>query len=343
MAINIGAAKRGFLYNPASKSLGIYVDGVKVADYASTVGRTYYVNNITGSSGADGLSWGSAVDQINAAIVLSEAYRTLGGDPGGRADTRNDYVRNTIIVQGTCQITTAYTAADYYDALTDLGQHVNIVGLGDHFVGMDKGTVIIGAINGNADGIADAGTTRGVNMFNLMVGADGSASNALDVQNMFRCRLEDCWFGQHTQTTQAEQINAGIECDGSFAHNLIRHCVIGQTNGAYSPVYGMDIANSGPDNSNLIEDNLILGTTTGILCTKTANWLGTCIRNNVIAGLTGQCSGTGITGGLYTTIAGNYISAADAIDAATTGLVIGNIVNEGGTGKTETRYAAQAN
>ena len=36
-----------------------------------TGGTTYYVNNITGSSTADGLSWNSAVDEFSPAVTKS--------------------------------------------------------------------------------------------------------------------------------------------------------------------------------------------------------------------------------------------------------------------------------
>ena len=291
-------------------------------------GRTYYVNNMTGSSTADGLSWNSSVDQINAAVVLSEAYRTLGG--GRPGDAYNDYIHNTIVVQGTCQITTAYTASNYYDKLTDLPHHTDLIGLGDHFLGMDKGTVIIGAINSAADGITDASTTRGIRMFNLMVGADGTGNSAMHVSNLFRADIEDCWFGQHTNADNDEDINAGIEIDGSMGHCIVRHCIIGQTNGAYYPTYGMDLV-LGSGGNNLIEDNVIFGKTSGILMTTTDNWSGTVIRNNVISGMAAECSGTGITSGQYVIIAGNYICAADPVNSGTTGIHVGNWTNDSGT------------
>ncbi|KKL18890.1 hypothetical protein LCGC14_2470980, partial [marine sediment metagenome] len=79
-------------------------------------GTTYYVNNITGSSTADGLSWNSAVDQVSTAVTLSEASRLI--HPG---TTTNDYIMNTIIVQGTG---TAYTA------VAALPSYARVIGLG---------------------------------------------------------------------------------------------------------------------------------------------------------------------------------------------------------------------
>ncbi len=84
-------------------------------------GEVYYVNNITGSSGNSGLTWGDAMDQVSTAITASETQRAL------QSGTTNDYVRNIIYVQGTG---TAYTK------LTALPLHCDIVGLGA--VGRDE-------------------------------------------------------------------------------------------------------------------------------------------------------------------------------------------------------------
>ncbi len=79
MARNITASKRGFGYDPVTRSLGVYVDGALVQSYPPTPGRTYFVNNITGSSTNDGLSWANAMDEVSTAITASEVYRQLGG------------------------------------------------------------------------------------------------------------------------------------------------------------------------------------------------------------------------------------------------------------------------
>ncbi|KKL70862.1 hypothetical protein LCGC14_2100700, partial [marine sediment metagenome] len=41
----------------------------------NTLGRTYFVNNITGSSTAGGTTWDTAMDQPQTAITASEVYR----------------------------------------------------------------------------------------------------------------------------------------------------------------------------------------------------------------------------------------------------------------------------
>lgn len=327
MAINVSAAKRGFLYNPASKSLGIYVDGVKVADYASTVGRTYYVNKVTGSSGADGLSWGSAMDEISTAVTASETYRALGGDPGGRATTLNDYVRNTIIVQALGEHTTDM----YYTVLTALPLHCNLIGLGDWPAGYGQGIAAIGDQDAAHNGITTTATVRGLNMMNLQVNCDGGSSyDSMNVANFFRSRIEDCWLGQMHGAT-ASNCNSGLLCDNSMSSVLIRHCLIGQTNTATRPTYGMDLNTCTPGSNNLIEDNVIFGGTTGILCNAADNWNGAVIRNNTIGAITGQCSGPPIVAPLYAYIVDNRCFGASTITVTSANQVAGNIVNVAGT------------
>lgn len=335
MAKNTRAIKRGFHYDYRARSLGIYVDGIQVADYSQIVGRTYYVNSVLGSSSNDGLSWGTAFDQINTAITASEVYRQLGGVAGGASGTTNDYVRNTIIVQAAGEL-----GGSEYESITALPLHCDIIGLGDWPAGMGQGMVIIGRQNANLDAITSGtDTVRGLGLYNLHAAADNDVADtydALSVANFFRSRIEDCWFGQ---ATGSENINAGIECDSSFSGVLIRHCMIGQTNSNGRPKYGMDFESCTPGSNNLFEDNIIFGETTGILQTSTDNWNGAVIRNNVIGAITGECSATGITAALYELITGNHIRAATALTVPSAGQTIGNFINEGGTGGVETIWA----
>jgi len=120
MARNVTASKRGFGYDPVTRSLGVYVNGALVQSYPPNPGRTYFVNNVTGSSTNDGLSWANAMDEVTTAITASETYRELGGVEGGAAVVTNDYVRNTIMVQGTDTV---------YAGIVDLGEEYNLIGL----------------------------------------------------------------------------------------------------------------------------------------------------------------------------------------------------------------------
>ena len=77
-------------------------------------GRTYYVNNATGSSTADGLSWNSAMAEVNDAITASAAWLALQA-------TGNTWIQNTIVVRG---------VEDAYAAITAAPNTSRIIGLG---------------------------------------------------------------------------------------------------------------------------------------------------------------------------------------------------------------------
>jgi len=267
MALNISAAKRGFLYNPASKSLGIYVDGVKVADYVANIGRTYYVNNILGSSGADGLSWGSAMDEVSTAITASETYRQLGGVAGGAAVTTNDYVANTIVIQGTSTI---------YTGITDLGERCYIIG---NSAGLMRdggsGQVRIGATD--TDGCDDATNARGNTVYNVQF--LGGGNNMYAFRNtawIQRSRFQDvtfmqgggdlegCFYAQSMSGTIIERCHFannsagtaalyGLQVGAQFSDNLITDCTF-----AVGSTALLHLANSIQTNS-IIEGNYFVG------------------------------------------------------------------------------------
>jgi len=151
------------------------------------------VNNITGASTNDGLSWGTAMDEVSTAIAASETYRELGGVESGAADTTNDYVRNTIMIQGT---ETAYTG------LTDLGEHVNIVGLGSPCGGRGgtiwnqttlDGVTRIGADAGSTGGMVSTSDYHGLYIGNIHFQTGGTAP-AFEVGGIHESTIEDCGF-----------------------------------------------------------------------------------------------------------------------------------------------------
>lgn len=183
MAKNIAGAKRGFLWDPNSRDLGIYVDGFKAASYVANVSRTYYVNNILGDSGNNGLSWGAAFAQVSEAISASEDYRELGGVEGGASANTNDYVRNNIVVQATG---TAYTAC------ATLPNYTDIVGLGATPRGNGGGIV---RVDGASSASAMAGSARGLGLYNLQL-LQSSAGNfyGLELTTCYRSTFEDMGF-----------------------------------------------------------------------------------------------------------------------------------------------------
>jgi len=192
-----------------------------------TGGHTYYVNNITGSSTADGLSWNSAVDQVSTAITLSEASRLV--HPG---TTTNDYIRNRIVVQGTG---TAYTK------LTALGLYVDIIGLGADPRGNGAGIARIGSDTVAESGCVSSATIRGLNLYNLQFQA-GIDKYCLSSTSMFRSRIENCTF--MTNGSATGNPTAAIYSTTAMGGVVIDDCVIGGSNCSLDtePDTGMVIA-----------------------------------------------------------------------------------------------------
>jgi hypothetical protein len=155
-------------------------------------GKTYYVNNITGSSSADGLSWDGAFDQVSTAITASEASRLIHV-----GTTTNDYIRNTIVVQGT---------GTAYASLTALPSYCDMIGLGADPRGNGTGIARIGpdADTTPSDGI-NADAARGLNMYNIQVQA-ASAKYGMDIDKAYRCLFENMAFMQHPLHTSSSAL-----------------------------------------------------------------------------------------------------------------------------------------
>lgn len=239
MAKNLPGLKRGFHYDPVSQDLGIYVNGTQVESYSELAGRTYYVNNITGSSTNNGRSWGAAFDEVSTAITASEAYRELGG--GAPTVATNDYVRNTIIIQGTA---TAYTG------LTDLGEHYNLIGLGPPTYGIGgtiwntttlDGLVRIGSDTVSTGGMYDLdGEYSGVYASNIHF-QTGGTNPAFGVDELFQCRFDDCgFFYAKDQATAAP--DAWFEIYSAITGLIMNRCT-GASNAAPTdrPQYGFHL------------------------------------------------------------------------------------------------------
>jgi hypothetical protein len=179
--------------------------------------RTYYVNNITGSSTASGLSWEEAVDEVDAALLLSETQRIKGA-------TYNKVGHNRIIIQGT---ETAYEKIDQ-DA-----NCVDIFGLGHraHMGGAAGDVMISGA--GAADGMVmsqlvtgwdttvDHGGGLGVNVYNVHFEASGNFY-AVDLVDWLLGSFEDCYF-----MTSGDSNYGGLHASEHFAGSLVRNCTAG--------------------------------------------------------------------------------------------------------------------
>ncbi|MBE3119146.1 MAG: hypothetical protein IMZ50_10380, partial [Candidatus Atribacteria bacterium] len=211
-------------------------------------GRTYFVNNITGSSGNDGLSWDRAMDEVSTAITASEAYRQLP------ALTTNEYIRNTIYVQGTG---TAYTQ------LTALPSYCDIIGLGADPRGNGAGIARIGpdADTTPVDGV-NADSVRGMNVYNIQFQA-ASGKCAVDIDKAFRCRFENCAFmGNLTAASPTAYFLSGTTGTTGYGASglVLKDCHFGGASAAGDALIGISIAGTHWHNC-LVENCFITGVT----------------------------------------------------------------------------------
>ena len=302
-----------YILRKGRSSIHDLTDGGAVDGYPGDYpGRVYFVNNITGASGNDGLSWHNAFDEVSPAVTAAEAYRLSFG-------ATNVYIRNVIYVQGT---------GTAYSHLHALPNYCDIVGIGANPRGNGSGIASISSITGHnsADDSGTAGV-RGLGLYNLQFTGAGTGYG-LDVSVMFRSTIENCVFVN--KSTGGIRIVKG----GGLT---IRNCQIG---GGDTVNSGNGLENSGTDNFNdcLIEDNFISGTAYGVivnayLCNATL------FRNNTIYGATegvhDTCADSNILANAW--YSDNFIMGADAMvltnnSAART---LHNYVNNGTNGVVE--------
>ena len=174
------AKNRPFVLKKGISHLSDLADGGGVFGYPGDYyGRIYYVNNITGNSSYDGLSWDTPFDEVSTAITASETYRAL---PSG---STNDYQRNIIFIQGTGTAYTKLTALPSYCDMIGIGADVRGNGSGIARIGSDANTT-------PASGV-DADAVRGLYMQGLQFQA-GSGYAAFDCDDIFRSKFVDCAF-----------------------------------------------------------------------------------------------------------------------------------------------------
>lgn len=209
----------------------------------NTLGRTYFVNNITGSSTGLGTTWDTAMDELSTAITASEVYRQDRGSV-----STNDYIRNTIVVQAT---------GTAYSAISVLPNYSDIIGLGATPRGNGAGIVRIDG--SGADAMASAGV-RGLGLYNMQCMQSSAVSfYGLDLAVCFRSTFEDMGF-----------VNNGsggmrVVQGGSI---VIRNCHAGHD--TYAQIYGLEVAGGANFNACLIEDSDFWGDTAGVLMSNTS-------------------------------------------------------------------------
>ena len=212
-------------------------------------GRTYYVNNITGSSTAEGRSWNSAVDQVEQAISLSETFRQLGS--GAPSVTTNDYVRNTVIIQGT---------GTPYTAVTSIPNYTDLIGLGADPRGNGTGIAKIdGAGTEDAMSVSSAGC-RGLYMVNLQFNSSAAGSfYGADFAKLFRSTIETCTFTNGGLAGLRIVLGGGV---------VMRDIACG--NDTYAQITGMILGNGATVNACKITDSEFYGDTQGVLFSAVA-------------------------------------------------------------------------
>jgi len=235
------------------------------ADYP---GRVYFVNNVTGSSSNDGLTWSTAYAQVSTAVTAWEAYRaTLAAN--------NQNVRGMIYVQGTG---TAYTA------LTALPSYCDIIGVGACAYGDGAGIVVISGKSATTPAAGIAGTARGLRMFNLQFETSG-AKYCADFVSLFRSEIAFCAFKASDPTLVTVLTLGGIRFTGNSGGNYIHDNMWIAGNDSWF-TYGIALASTVVIfNHNRIEDNMINAETAGFYVpAETVTGDGTYVRDNDFGG-----------------------------------------------------------
>ncbi len=308
------AKKRPFVLKQGISMLSDLADGNAIHGYPGDYpGRIYYVNNITGSTVGDGLSWDTPFAEISEAITASETFRAL---PSG---STNDYVRNIIYVQGT---------GTNYAPLTALPSYCDLIGIGANPRGNGTGICKIMDNNSSTDAVSvGAAGVRGLYMANFQMGDDvasGSTGYAMDLAKVYRSEFKNCVFWN--------KLTGGVRL-ASAGGVTFSDCHIGGGDTSYA-LNGLEQTGVNFNNC-LIEDCFIYGGTNGVVIAAEA-CNNTWFRNNYIFGGTGigyddnSVSSVATQGAITTN---NYFSGATAYSVATDGTkkAIGNYGNSAGT------------
>lgn len=277
--------------------------------------KVYYVNNITGSSSNDGLSWRYPFAQVSQAITASEAARAL-------LTANNQNVRNRIFVQGTA---TAYTK------LTALPLYCDIIGIGADVRGNGEGIPRIGSDTVAESGCVVSSTVRGLYIKDIQFQA-GLNMYPFQCTNMFRSTFEDCSFMTNGAATGNPY--AAFHAAGAVGSFTMRRCFFGSNASIDTePDIGFKIAGTVWHNC-LVEDCFITGLT-GVQISSSMNnvtCFGSMFKNNYIGqgsqemviGVNDDTPGGANRG--YIIFAGNYFDATTAMDleSDSTARAIGN-------------------
>ena len=261
----------------------------------NTLGRVYFVNNITGASTNDGLAWDRAMDQLDTAVTAQAAWLALQA-------TSNTYIRATIVLQGT---------ATAYEAVSALPNYCDVIGLGAEPRGNGAGIARIDGA-GAADAAASAGV-RGMNVYNMQFTGSGNYY-AMDLAIVFRSRFEECAFVNCAYGGMRVVTGGGI---------VIKDCQFGGD--TTTPATGLYIGagtHAGNFNNCLVENNMIYGSTQAVLIDTYLNNQTRFHQNTCYGGTYGIRDTS-----TETTIAGNAFYTNNFAAGETTGISIASTGN----------------
>jgi len=266
-------------------------------------GRNYYVNNITGDSGNSGLSWDSAMDEVTTAITASETYRALPA-------ATNEFIRNTIFVQGTGTAYAEITTPPNYTNVIGLGATAHGYGEGVARIGLDIHTA--GTLGGGMGG--STSDCKGSYFYNIEFQASNNKS-AVSLRDVYKTTFEDCAF--MASGNPISPPDCGFEITRKASGLRLLNCLWGTHSGLNSePWYGLKI-NGTLFNNCEVTNCHIVGITAGIyvVSTMTLGW-NSIVRNCYIGeGSSGCVIGIDDNATIGTIHYYNcFINAADPID-----------------------------
>jgi len=310
-------SSRPYVMKAGSSVLSDFADGGAVYGYPGEYyGRVYYVNNITGDSTYDGLSWDTPFDEVSTAITASETYRAAA-----YTGSTNDYQRNIIYVAGT---------ATAYGNLTALPNYCDIIGLGSNPRGNGCNVVTIDGVGVDAA----AGSCRGLYLKNLNFEVSGEFY-AMDVTLMLRSTIDNCVF-QASDANGTAAASGAFRTSGAFAGNTIVNSTFGITDGTYACTNGFE-QSGGVGNNNWFENNIFFGIAYPVKMVNTTNDNGTIWKNNYMHSHLGETEPTkGSQFGANCILVGNYMVGGDtAVIHVADAQMIANIIQDGGASSVE--------
>jgi hypothetical protein len=181
-----GGAKWVIGENGELEILGIITGGMYV--------KRYFVDNVNGLAGNDGLTWATAFAQVSQAITAWEAFR---------AAQANIYAKGTIFVRGT---------SIAYASLAALPSYADIWGIGAIPFGDGTGIPVIGTNTAALDAIA--GEARGLGLYGLQFQHSGNGW-ACDFVNLFRSEIAFCAFKATDPTLATVHADGAMRVTGA--------------------------------------------------------------------------------------------------------------------------------